>query len=162
MEITAFTASDKRGNRGKIPIGFPGLSCLHCQGRNCTRKAGRYFPASIRVLSNQTTLFVMYNHLRGCESIPEEVKRSLIKHYNRHRKENQHKTRVVLGGKASFFKGVWDCLQHQSENPLSWYLESSSKSCREWKFKRKAASTNGHFHFAREIELTAFCAFRAT
>ena len=118
MEITAFTASDKRGNRGKIPIGFPGLSCLHCQGRNCTRKAGRYFPASIRVLSNQTTLFVMYNHLRGCESIPEEVKRSLIKHYNRHRKENQHKTRVV-GGKASFFKGVWDCLQHQSENPLS-------------------------------------------
>jgi hypothetical protein len=119
MELTTFATTDKRGNRSKIPIGFPGLSCLHCQSDNCTRKSGRYFPTSLRTLSNQTTLLVMYTHLLSCGSVSEETKEHLELLYAKHlQKENEQKKKL-LGSRISFFNGIWtSCLQHKSDTPL--------------------------------------------
>lgn len=124
MEFTTFTASDKRGNRSKTALGFPGLACRYCGGggkghhsRSFTserRKSGRYFPASIRVLANQTTLLVMYNHLETCSAIPKHVKDSLLQSYTQHL-ENKHKVvRKRDGTRAAFFKALWELLHAQS------------------------------------------------
>jgi len=86
LELTSSQASDRKGNHSKTPLGFPGLSCIHCQFKNKCNNPGRYFPTTVNTFANHTTIFVMYKHLRnGCDAIPpDEVKQNLTDAYKNH------------------------------------------------------------------------------
>lgn len=102
-----FKKSDRRagpGSRGRDrSMGFPGLCCKHCAGRNTL---GRYFPVSAKNLTDSTTNS-MQAHLATCTHCPEPIKASLA--YLSHRSILQ-KAELSGSWKKTFFKKIWDRL----------------------------------------------------
>jgi hypothetical protein len=102
-----FQANDRRagpGSRGRDrSMGFPGLCCLHCQGKNTL---GRYFPVSAKNLTDSTTNS-LHSHISSCSYCPEPIKASLA--YLGHRSILQ-KAELSGSWKKAFFKKVWDRL----------------------------------------------------
>jgi hypothetical protein len=103
-----FKKSDRRVgptlSRGRDRvINFPGLCCMHCTNRN---KLGRYFPVSIKNLTDNTANSLQ-THISSCSRCPEHVKASLA--YLGHRSVLQ---KAELSGfwKKAFFKKVWERL----------------------------------------------------
>jgi hypothetical protein len=102
-----FQANDRRagpGSRGRDrAMGFPGLCCMHCQGKNTL---GRYFPVSSKNLTDSTTNS-LHAHVSSCGYTPEKIKASLA--YLGHRSILQ-KAELSGSWKKAFFKKVWDRL----------------------------------------------------
>ena len=100
--------------RHKMPIKFPGIACLHCQGLARKRNGGRYFPSSIKTLSDsKKTLFAIYQHLQNCDKCPEEIKKDLQTLMSGHDEEKLNQRR---GSQASYFLAIWHAI-HESPPP---------------------------------------------
>jgi len=102
-----FQKSDMRagpGSRGRDrTVGFPGLCCMHCVGRNTL---GRYFPVSPKNLTD-STVNSLQTHVASCSQCPEPIKASLA--YLSHRSILQ-KAELSGSWKKAFFQKVWDRL----------------------------------------------------
>lgn len=102
-----FQKSDMRAgpaSRGRDrTLGFPGLACIHCVGRNAT---GRYFPISPKNLTDNT-VNSLQTHVAACYHCPEPIKASLA--YLSHRSILQ-KAELSGSWKKAFFQKVWDRL----------------------------------------------------
>lgn len=102
-----FKKSDRRsgpGYRGRDrSMGFPGLSCKHCAGRNTL---GRYFPVSAKNMTDCTSNSLQA-HVASCSYCPEPIRASLA--YLGHRSILQ---KAELRGcwKKAFFRKIWDRL----------------------------------------------------
>jgi hypothetical protein len=107
-----FKKSDRRqgpGSRGRDrEIGFPGLCCMHCAGRNTM---GRYFPATPKHLTD-TTFTSLQAHLSTCVHCPDAIKASLA--YLSHRSILQ-KAELSGSWKKTFFQKIWDRLHEERE-----------------------------------------------
>ena len=110
MKITSFQRFDKRGNRSKIKLGFTGFTCRHCEGLNCY-KNGRYFPASLQALANQTTLLVVHKHLQACHRVPHSTKVLLQSYFKQHVQRKGKEGKNVHGQKIKYFRNIWAILQ---------------------------------------------------
>jgi hypothetical protein len=102
-----FESSDRRagpGSRGRDrDVGFPGVCCMHCVGKN---SLGRYFPVSPKSLTDSSTNSLQA-HVSSCAYCPEPTKASLA--YLGHRSILQ-KAELSGSWKKAFFKKVWDRL----------------------------------------------------
>jgi hypothetical protein len=111
-----FKNSDRRagpGSRGRDRvIGFPGLCCKHCTGRNTL---GRYFPVSAKNLTDSTANSLQA-HVSSCTCCPEPIKASLA--YLGHRSILQ-KAELSGSWKKSFFQKVWNRLHVEREWKLA-------------------------------------------
>ncbi len=102
-----FKKSDRRsgpGYRGRDrSMGFPGLSCKHCAGKNTL---GRYFPVSAKNMTDCTSNSLQ-THIASCAYCPEPIRASLA--YLGHRSILQ---KAELRGcwKKAFFRKIWDRL----------------------------------------------------
>lgn len=102
-----FKKSDRRsgpGYRGRDrSMGFPGLSCKHCAGKNTL---GRYFPVSAKNMTDCTSNSLQ-THVASCSHCPEPIRASLA--YLGHRSILQ---KAELRGcwKKAFFRKIWDRL----------------------------------------------------
>jgi hypothetical protein len=107
-----FQANDRRagpGSRGRDrSMGFPGLCCLHCIGKNTL---GRYFPISAKNLTDSTAN-LLHSHVSSCAFCPEPIKASLA--YLGHRSILQ-KAELSGSWKKTFFKKVWDRLHTEKD-----------------------------------------------
>jgi hypothetical protein len=107
-----FKKSDRRsgpGSRGRDrSIGFPGLSCMHCVGRN---SLGRYFPVTAKNLTD-STINSLQAHIATCAYCPDPIKASLA--YLSHRSILQ-KAELSGSWKKTFFKKIWDRLHVERE-----------------------------------------------
>ena len=102
--------------RQKMPIGFPGLACCHCQGLSRKRNGGRYFPSFLKTLSDsKKTLFAIYQHLQNCDKCPEDIKKDLQTLMSGHEEERRKQRR---GSQTSYFLAVWQAV-HGSPPPDS-------------------------------------------
>lgn len=71
MRRCVFTEADRLGKRKGLTNGFAGLACRHCFGGF---GAGRFFPSSIKTLSDTSkTLDVIFSHLERCREVPKSV-----------------------------------------------------------------------------------------
>ena len=105
MEVTSFGHHDSRkGTRGRLPNGFPGMACRHCRGLN--GRTGRYFPSSIKTISDsKKSLYAMHKHLATCVECPDEIKHRLDGLFSTHvaaRKKNSRH-----GTQRAFFRKIW-------------------------------------------------------
>lgn len=101
--------------RQKMPIGFPGLACLHCKGLSRKRNGGRYFPSSLKTLSDsKKTLFAIYQHLQNCDKCPEQLKKDLQTLMSGHEEERRNQRR---GSQTSYFVAVWQAIHNGSLPP---------------------------------------------
>lgn len=107
-----FKKSDRRagpGSRGRDRVmGFPGLCCMHCTGRNTL---GRYFPVSAKNLTDSTANSLQA-HVASCTRCPEPIKASLA--YLGHRSILQ-KAELSGSWKKAFFQKVWSRLHIERE-----------------------------------------------
>ena len=102
----AFRESDRQGKRKGLEIGFPGMSCIHCNGQ--TKKSGRFFPSSIKTMADtKKTLMSIHNHLIKCSSCPQSVKDKIIELKESH--EDERKTQKY-GSQKAFFSNIWERL----------------------------------------------------
>ena len=109
-----FSSPRDQNLRHKMPIGFPGIACLHCQGIPRKRNGGRYFPSSLKTLSDsKKTLFAIHQHLQNCDKCPEGIKKDLQTLKNEHDEERLKQCR---GSQASYFLAVWHAI-HESPPP---------------------------------------------
>ena len=100
---TTFVETDRQGKRKGLAIGFPGLSCMHCDGN--LRKGGRFFPSTIKTMADtKKTLISIYNHLLKCNNCPEEVKKN-ISHLRQVLTEESKKQKY--GSQKAFFLNIW-------------------------------------------------------
>lgn len=77
MRRCVFTEADRLGKRKGLTNGFAGLACRHCFGGF---GAGRFFPSSIKTLSDTSkTLDVLFSHLERCREVPKSVMVELTK-----------------------------------------------------------------------------------
>ena len=107
MEVTFFGDRDsKKGTRGRLPVGFPGMACRHCKEGAPGFRKGCYFPSSIKTISDsKKTLYSIHKHLMKCSSCPEETKRELNYLFSAHlamcKSNNRH------GNQRAFFRQIW-------------------------------------------------------
>ena len=107
MEVTFFGHRDsKKGARGRLPVGFPGMACRHCKEGTPGFRKGCYFPSSIKTISDsKKTLYSIHKHLMKCSSCPEETKRQLNYLFSSHlamcKSNNRH------GNQRAFFRQIW-------------------------------------------------------
>jgi len=101
-----FRESDRQGKRKGLGIGFPGISCIHCNGT--TKKSGRFFPSSIKTMADtKKTLMSIHNHLVKCSSCPQSVKEKIVLLKEGH--EDERKTQKY-GSQKAFFSNIWERL----------------------------------------------------
>eukprot|EP00547_Thalassionema_nitzschioides_P000738 CAMPEP_0194214986 /NCGR_PEP_ID=MMETSP0156-20130528/16452_1 /TAXON_ID=33649 /ORGANISM="Thalassionema nitzschioides, Strain L26-B" /LENGTH=794 /DNA_ID=CAMNT_0038943379 /DNA_START=95 /DNA_END=2479 /DNA_ORIENTATION=+ len=102
MQPCVFTEADRLGKRKGLPAGFAGLACQHCFGGY---GSGRFFPSSIKTLSDTSkTLNVLFNHMMRCRKCPQEVKQSLEKLRATHDLE---RSKMKFGSQKAFFAKIW-------------------------------------------------------
>ncbi|GFH55276.1 hypothetical protein CTEN210_11752 [Chaetoceros tenuissimus] len=100
--------------RQKMPIGFSGFACLHCQGLSRKKNGGRYFPSSLKTLSDsKKVLFPVHQHLQNCEKCPEEIKKDLQTLMSVHEEERLNLPR---GSQTCYYLAVWQAI-HGSPPP---------------------------------------------
>lgn len=99
MEGCHFTELDRSGGRSKVkdfPVGFPGMQCMHCNGK---AGFGRYFPSSVDALALANSDRNIYNHLKKCRKCPEHIRQQL-----KEAKASKNKR----GSRKLFFGRVWN------------------------------------------------------
>ena len=107
---TKFKETDRQGKRKGLKIGFPGMSCLHCNGT--TKKGGRFFPSTIKTMADtKKTLMSINNHLMKCPYCPQEMKDNIAKLRHQHEEERK---KQKYGSQKAFFSNIWKRL-HGSE-----------------------------------------------
>ncbi len=118
LEITYKTEADTRKRNRIAPLGFKGLSCIHCRDRKVANNPGRYFPSSAKILANQTTLFSMHKHLQSCQSVPNEIKLHLATVLEEHLEEKKKvkKNSRCFGVTASFFGVIWEFIHGKKDD----------------------------------------------
>ena len=100
---TGFTESDRQGKRKGLGIGFPGISCIHCNGS--TKKGGRFFPSTIKTMADtKKTLISINNHLLKCHKCPQEVKDNITNLRELHDDERKEQK---YGSQKAFFSNIW-------------------------------------------------------
>ena len=85
--------------------GFAGLACRHCFGGY---GSGRFFPSSIKTLSDTSkTLNVLHNHLGRCRKVPKEVLKQMEQAKDRH---DEERAKMKFGSQKKFFAKIWSRL----------------------------------------------------
>lgn len=113
---------DLKGKRfRKIALGYPGFCCKYCHGMSARNiqnlsdtgeegkyragKGGKYFPASMKTLSDSTKiLFALGNHFDKCQLTPQDVKNNLASLKDSHTLEKGKKKR---GDYMRFMEQIW-------------------------------------------------------
>lgn len=115
--LVHLAASERIGNRSCLTVGLPGLACKHCcqQGRS---GLSRVFPARKRNLKTKVT--DLYDHLRRCSLVPDDVQENL-------RKLQLDAAQGIGSDKKSkvFYGRLWRRLGHDEE-PVSRTISNSS------------------------------------
>lgn len=115
------TPVDKIGTYKTREVGFKGMSCKHCGGEP---GFGRYFPETLRSLSQTTTSQTIVKHIAfKCRACPREIRNSvrvlkeqqdtkdqMAKEYRRSRFEERPK----YGSRKVFFQRLWSRLHDAS------------------------------------------------
>lgn len=114
LEVAYFTWRDRRGNRRKLTMGYPGMACRYCHGE--TGRTGRYFPSSVKTMADsKKTLFSVYDHLSCCQKCPTVVKEQLLSLFEEHIAEQGKKIKRH-GSQRDFFRRVYNML-HSTKAP---------------------------------------------
>ncbi len=114
---------DRIGTYKTRKLGFKGMSCKHCGGEP---GFGRYFPETLRSLSQTTTSQTIVKHVAyKCRKTPKDVKASvrilkerqdakdqIAKEYRRSRFEERPK----YGSRKVFFQRLWNRLHGDDED----------------------------------------------
>ena len=114
------TPLDRIGTYKSRQIGFKGMCCKHCGGEP---GFGRYFPETLRSLSQTTTSQTIVKHIAyKCRKAPKEIRNSvralkelqeqkdeLAKQYQRSRFEERPK----YGSRKVFFQRLWGRLHEE-------------------------------------------------
>ncbi len=105
-----FAETDRKGNRSKIPIGYFGFKCKHCEGKGV--RTGRYFPSSLKSFADpMKSLQPMHRHLILCKKCPYDTKSFIDRWYDRHEMELKGlKSKRNEGGQISFYRQIWKSL----------------------------------------------------
>lgn len=108
------------GSRPSCPVGFPGLACRHCFGKDGER---RFFYTSADHLRNSFSHIP--THLMECKHCPSQVKESLVA-----LKEIRHKQKSELrsGSHKSFINQIWDRVHAEHEQKRNEASFSSSSN----------------------------------
>lgn len=113
MQPCNLTETDRDGHYHykSRPIGFPGLACRHCVGREaCKAGNGRFFPATEELFCQQVTCRPIINHVENkCMYVPTIIRERL--------KRAQREPPVKMGSYANFFRTLW-CRLQKSTHPL--------------------------------------------
>jgi hypothetical protein len=74
VQLVQMDKSEQTGNRKSLPVGLPGLACIHCcqSGR---RGLCRIFPSRRRTLTNK--IDDLYQHFLKCTLCPSDLKQKL-------------------------------------------------------------------------------------
>ena len=101
LEIVLFEESDRRNQRTHLISGFAGLACRHCKVTAAGRRGGRYFPSTMKTLTDSNkTLFAIHKHLVKCKCCPDDVKTNLNHQHASEKKksssEEGHRPEAVL------------------------------------------------------------------
>jgi hypothetical protein len=103
---TTFKTSDNQGKRKGLEVGFPGLSCYHCNGLNT--QGGRYFPSTIKTMADTNkTLMGIFHHLLKCKRCPPSVLVNLSHLRLTHASERKIQR---YGSQKAFFMIIWNRL----------------------------------------------------
>jgi hypothetical protein len=109
VELVRMEKSEQTGNRKSLPVGLPGLACMHCcqSGR---RGLCRIFPSRRRTLTNK--IDDLYQHFIKCTLCPSDFKQQLLSL----REENPQKSKSSLGTKKdrAFVETLWTRMGHVS------------------------------------------------
>lgn len=122
MTPCTFAESDRLGKRRSHRCGFPGITCIHCAGKN---GSGRYFPSSVKTFADASkTINVLHNHILKCPEAPKNIKRQLQGLKNAHHAE---KDAMRHGSQKQFFDNIWSRLHNTttSTSPSSATAASS-------------------------------------
>eukprot|EP00934_Nitzschia_sp_Nitz4_P002889 Nitzschia sp. Nitz4//scaffold40_size135432//24310//29965//NITZ4_003232-RA/size135432-processed-gene-0.58-mRNA-1//-1//CDS//3329551183//2879//frame0 len=105
VEFCWATSADmaKKGRRGFMTIGHPGLVCKHCLGKNGD---GRYFFSSLASLNTAST--TIDKHLLKCPQVSYEIKQKVQGSRGFHSEQQKS---APLGSQSAFFARLWDRLQ---------------------------------------------------
>lgn len=91
-----------------LPIGVPGLACVHCSSWSRKKTRSQIFPMDRRTFPAQVRQ-ILYNHVRHCERCPPEVKLEL-----RRLKKLEVGTKISREERL-FFKRLWFRMGHKKE-----------------------------------------------
>lgn len=94
--------ADKKFRR--IHVGYPGLSCKHCEGSS---GEGRYFFSTLESLTTAST--VLEKHLLKCEAVPDDLKDKIREYKLTH--PAQRKTLSSGTTQQEYFNRLWDRLR---------------------------------------------------
>lgn len=115
LECAELLSSDRKGNRSSVNLGFKGIACCHCKGANS--RTGRYFPASLKTLSDpDKMLYTIYKHLMRCSECPANVKVDLEKLLGAHKETTKA---LRHGSKTVFYRRIWNTLHPSNEAYVS-------------------------------------------
>jgi hypothetical protein len=111
MQLCQITADDRTGRCRDHPNDFMGMCCKHCGGKAGKPGYGRYFPSSIRSLSQVDSCKHIMKHVGStCQRCPPEVRSTLL------RLQQMEKTkRIRYGSRKMFFRRVWARLHGDTE-----------------------------------------------
>lgn len=147
------TPLDRIGTYKSREIGFKGMACKHCGGEP---GFGRYFPETLRSLSQTTTSQTIVKHIAfKCRKCPKDIKNSvrvlkdlqdkkdqMAKEYHRSRFEERPK----YGSRKVFFQRLWARLHEDgtvdSKKSASSKKKSPSKVKKDGKEQSSRRNSN--------------------
>ena len=94
----------KKGRRGFVTVGMPGLMCRHCLARS---GEGRYFFSNRESLSTAASTVVP--HMLKCKDVPEDVVTKLAATRQTHPAQ---KSERPSGAQSVYYSRLWETLQH--------------------------------------------------
>ena len=108
LEVVSFSQRDRKGNRTKVPLGFPGFACRHCKGLE--GRTGRYFPSSVKTFADsKKTLFAVNRHLLQCKHCPKDTKALIRKSFEDHMKylDEGKGAKKRHGSQRAYYRKIW-------------------------------------------------------
>ena len=117
LQTCHFSECDRKtrgGKRDNIAIGYAGLQCVHCSGRNDARK---FFWSDVDRLAN--SFAEIPSHILRCKRAPPEIKNTLTSLKSRH---PEQMARLPRGSQKVFFRRMWRRL-HGNVNDESTNIE---------------------------------------
>eukprot|EP00816_Leptocylindrus_hargravesii_P011910 CAMPEP_0196821360 /NCGR_PEP_ID=MMETSP1362-20130617/78928_1 /TAXON_ID=163516 /ORGANISM="Leptocylindrus danicus, Strain CCMP1856" /LENGTH=662 /DNA_ID=CAMNT_0042200519 /DNA_START=1 /DNA_END=1989 /DNA_ORIENTATION=+ len=130
LKSCMFDASrENRRNRDR-PNKYPGLACKHCLSVDADERQGRYFPTSVKGLTDPSFSHGVLSHLLKCPGCPASTKNALLtlKRVNAMQIAN-----IKRGLKKDFMDIVWERLHGSPSGSNSTdpgiYQSSERKTC---------------------------------